>query len=123
MVRPEKKEDGDIDVVMQNPQFHAITPQKPKSWLHALLKAKRTGKPQRVFVSLDHMKWNEDGTATIEFPLPKEMQLKIKELESQGKKIRIHLPEGGVPIFASADAKEKMASIKRKKKRRKKLKS
>lgn len=109
-----------IDILLHRPEVHAITPRKPMNWLRAALKMHHSGKPQRVYASLENMKLNEDGTMKVCFPLPPEMQEQIKMLEAQGKKIRFHVPEGGMPVYLSKDAKEKVASLERKKNKKKK---
>lgn len=109
-----------IDILLHRPEVHAITPRKPTNWLRAALKMHRSGKPQRVYAPLENMKINEDGRMEVLFPLPPDMQEKIKELEAQGKKIRFFFPKGGLPIYLSKDAKEKVASLERKKSKKKK---
>lgn len=79
-------------------QLHTIKPQHPNSWFRAIMKSIKNQKEERAYI-------NNDGKQ-FSLAFSEKVIQEIEQAKASGKKIRLVIPESGVPIYASKDLKE-----------------
>lgn len=107
-----------LDFVITDFKFHSQIANNPKSLPQNILSTYRGARPKRTFIN-GGLVAKENGEIEMGFELDhNEIRHLLKKANK--KRLRIVLPEGGVPIFLGPDAIEKMKALEKKKKTLKK---
>ena len=91
-----------VDIYITDVQLHTVLPQRPKSVWRIIEKAIHSKKEQRAYTAdtkfvdgKSHFTFNDSG-----------IEEAIRKAHAEGKEIRIHKPEGGIPVYLGKDAEE-----------------
>lgn len=108
-----KPRDDALDIFIGDFTLHSQTANSPKSLLHNHYKEYRGGKRRRTFVN-GGVVAKDDGSIEMGFDIdPKEVDDILKRMDK--KRLRIMIPEAGVPIFLGRDAIEKAKALQKQK--------
>ena len=100
------------DVILTDIKLHTVKARKPVSWYRAIWRSFKKNLPGRFYSSNIQIK--KDGAFKFGFPLSPNLQREKEIAEKAGKKFRIFMHKGGVPVYFGPDAIEHIKAQKKK---------